>query len=226
MSLKGRLTLKKETSLRKRAWYNCKDIFLWKVRHALQYRWREWPLEVVLLWCRLLKLLVPGLLVPMHGRLYIQVTRPHFSDGSGPAELWDYGMVGVHLITTAGKNAATGYWNASTTAGLFKFHGYGIGVTAAALGDIALQSELTVQYATDNTRPTGSQVVSTNVYTTVASLAPDVAGTGGVVSVTEWGLFSQAANSGGTLFDHQVFSVISLNPNADSLQTTYNLTVG
>jgi hypothetical protein len=43
--------------------------------------------------------------------------------------------------------------------------------------------------------------------------------------VTEWGLLSQAATGGGSLFDRQVFSALNL-ANGDSLQTTYDLTIG
>jgi hypothetical protein len=93
------------------------------------------------------------------------------------------------------------------------------GTTAAAAGDTALQTELTTQYATDNTRPTGSQAHSTNTYTTVATLSPDAN-----VAITEWGLLTQAATGGGTMLDHQVFSAVNLAASADSLTTTYVLT--
>jgi hypothetical protein len=102
---------------------------------------------------------------------------------------------------------------------VLKYHGFGTGTTAAAVGDTTLQTELTTQYAADNTRPTATQSVSTNVYTTVGLLSPD---TGGTIAVTEFGLFS--ASSSGTLYDRQTFSAYNLVAGSDSLQTTHTLT--
>lgn len=135
-------------------------------------------------------------------------------------EVVDYGLIGVHLVVTAGKNYLAACFPNTNEPENLKFHGYGTGTTAAAAGDTALQTELTTQYATDNVRPTGSQASSTNTYTTVATLTPDAA-----VAITEWGLLSSATVGAGTLFDRQVFSSISLNGTGDSLQTTYVLTI-
>lgn len=192
------------------------EILKWRVRHFFVQRWRELPLEALLLVCRVLARLVPGFNVPMHGRLYAKVIR----NGN---DVWDYGHVGVHLIVTAGKNYVAGNFSGTGEPENLRYHGFGTGTTAAAAGDTALQTELTTQYAADNTRPTGSQSSTTNVYTTVATLSPD---TGGTIAVTEWGLLSQAATGGGTLFDRQVFSAVNLVAGSDSLQTTYALTVG
>lgn len=131
----------------------------------------------------------------------------------------DYGFVGRHLVVTAGKNYLAACMDNTSEPENLKFHGYGTGSTAAAAGDTALQTELTTQYATDNTRPTGSQAHSTNTYTTIATVTPDAS-----VSVTEWGLLTQAATGGGTLLDRQVFTAIALNGTGDSLQTSYVLT--
>jgi len=133
--------------------------------------------------------------------------------------VFDYGLIGVHLVVTAGKNYLAACMDNTSEPENLKFHAYGTGVTAAAAGDTALQTELTTQYATDNTRPTGSQAHSTNTYTTVATVTPDAA-----VALTEWGLLTQAATGGGTLLDRQVFSAVNLNGTGDSLQTTYVFT--
>ena len=186
----------------------------WKVRNLFFQRWKEYPLELMLLVCWLLCRVIPGLNMPMHGRLYLRVLK---ADG----DVWDYGHVGVHLIVTAGKNYLTGCLDNTNEAENLKYHGFGTGTTAAAAGDTALQTEETTQYATDNTRPTGSQSKSANVYTTVATYSPD---SGGTRAITEWGLFSAA--SSGTLFDRQVFSVVSLVAGSDSVQSTYALTLG
>ena len=44
-------------------------------------------------------------------------------------------------------------------------------------------------------------------------------------AITAWGLLSQAATGGGTLFDRQVFSAINV-ASGDSIQFTYDLTIG
>jgi len=164
------------------------------------------------LYCWLVRLL-PGCHAN-YAELYGTVTR---ADGTQV----DYGLLGRHLVTTAGKQAVASAFDNTIEPEIFKYHGYGTGSTAAALGDTTLGTELTTQYATDNTRPTGSQAHSAATYTTVGTLAPDAS-----AAITEWGLFSQAANSGGTLLDRQVFSAINLVGSADTLATTYVLTVG
>jgi hypothetical protein len=182
----------------------------WHLKQFCANRWRELPL-----WLALgVRRLVPGMLL-MHSSVRLAVIH---ADGS----VTDYGVVGRHLIVTAGKNFVAGaFVNAVTNnIALFKFHGLGTGTTAAAVGDTALQTELTTAYNPDNTRATGSQSSATNVYTTVGTNTVDAA-----AAVTEWGLFTQAATGGGTLLDRQVFSVINLAV-GDSLQVTYNLTCG
>jgi hypothetical protein len=212
LNFSGRLTTRVITAAeRERA--KRREILKWKVRHFFVQRWREMPLEVLLLVSRFLARVVPGFNIPMHGRLYMKVDRN--------GETWDYGCVGVHLIVTAGKNYVAACFDNTSEPELLKFHGFGTGTTAAAAGDTALGTELTTQYATDSTRPTGSQAHATNTYTTVATLSPD---SGGTIAVTEWGLFS--ASAAGTLFDRQVFSAVNLVSGSDSLQTTYVLTCG
>lgn len=191
-----------------------KEIFFWKVRHFFQNRLRELPLEATIFILKGLKRIVPGLNLPMYGRLYMKKVN---EDG----EVWDYGYIGCHLIVTAGKNYVAATFNSSGEPENLKYHGFGTGSTAANVADTTLQTELTTQYAVDSTRPTGSQANSTNTYTTAGTLAPD---SGGTIAVTEWGLFSAA--SSGTLFDRQVFSAVNLVAGSDSLVTTYVLTVG
>lgn len=192
------------------------SIIWWHIKNWIFYRWKEIPFSLFLLfYYSVLRYLIPGLNV-IYGCTYITLKK-------GNGEIINYGLAGRHLITTAGKNYVAGCFNNTNEAENLKYHGYGTGTTAPANGDTTLETELTTQYASDNTRPTGSQSVSTNTYTTVGTLSPD---SGGTIAVTEWGLLSQAANSGGTLFDRQTFSAINLvAANGDSLQTTYTLTV-
>lgn len=162
--------------------------------------------------------LVPVSLAKIHGiataygALYAEVKR-----GDGTVE--DLGLISLQVITTAGVTyICADIAGGGNDSNLFKFHGYGTGGTAESSSDTALVTELTTQYATDNTRPTGSQSASTNTYTTVATLSPDA-----TVAITEHGIFT--ATSAGTLLDRSLFSVINLTGSADSLQTTYVLTL-
>ena len=134
----------------------------------------------------------------------------------------DYGLLGRHLVVTAGKNFVTDAWQNGVELENMRYHAIGTGTNAAAAGDTALQTELSTAYNPDNTRATGSltEGAGANVFRTVGTNTVD-----GTAAVTEWGLLSQAATGGGTLFDRQVFSALNL-ANGDSLQTTYDLTIG
>lgn len=124
------------------------------------------------------------------------------------------------LITTAGKAFIVDGWRGAATIGNMKYHGIGTGTTAAAIGNTALETELTTQYNPDSTRATGTLVVgaSSNILQSVATNTVDSS-----VAITEWGFLSQAATGGGTLFSRVVFSAVNLT-SGDSLATTYNLT--
>lgn len=136
----------------------------------------------------------------------------------GPGYREDLGIVSEKVITNAGVNYLTAdFAGGANDVNLFKFHGFGTGATAEAAGDTALVTELTTQYAVDNTRPTGSQASSTNTYTTVGTLSPDA-----TVTIAEHGIFSAAA--AGTLWDRSLTGTVALTGSADSLQATYVLT--
>lgn len=135
-------------------------------------------------------------------------------------EVTDYGLLCRRVVTTAGVNFLASAFDNTVEPEVMKYHGFGTGNTAEAVGDTALVTELTTQYATDNTRPTGSQAHSSNTYTTVGTLSPDA-----TVTIQEHGIFSQAATGGGTLWDRSVFTGIGLTASTDSLQATYVLTL-
>ena len=126
-----------------------------------------------------------------------------------------------NLIVNAGENFLVDAWQNSVELENMKYHGIGTTNTAAAEGDTALAAELSTVYNPDNTRATGSltEGASANIFRTVGTNTVD-----GSAAVVEWGLFSQAATGGGTLWSRVVFSTINL-ASADSLQTTYDLTV-
>lgn len=157
----------------------------------------------------------------LYGQLWIQ----HFDGRTGEALL--YGLASVRLVTNAGRDEIIDEFDAATAAGFdltsFNFHGIGTGVTAAAVGDTALQTELTTEYNPNNTRATGVQSQPTSdVYRTVATNTLD----SGTPTITEAGVLSQAATGGGVLIDRFVFAGIALvGANGDGLQTTVNLTM-
>ena len=136
----------------------------------------------------------------------------------------DYGVLSTRVVTDAGVAFIVDAFQNLTELENLKFHGYGTGTNAEAAGNTALQTELTTEYATDNTRPTGTTTegATANIYRTVATLSPNA---GGTIAVTEHGVFDQASNAGGTLLDRSVFSAVNLVAGSDSLQTTYELTL-
>ena len=118
------------------------------------------------------------------------------------------------LVTTAAVNymaVAFAAGTASPDVGAFIQHDAGTGVTAAAIGDTALQTPW------GGARVAGTHTSGTNIYTSVATITFN-----NTFAITEWGLFSAA--SVGTLLDHRVFSAINV-VNGDSIQFTYNLTI-
>jgi hypothetical protein len=153
-----------------------------------------------------------------YGALFLEVLR-----GGRSVYL---GLASLRVVTTVGvKFICDDFNNNTQDVTTMKFHGFGTATSPAeGASDTTLGTELTTQYATDNTRPTGSQAsatVSANAtYTTVATLSPDAN-----VAITEHGIFSQASNAGGTLLDRSLFSAVNLVGSADSLQATYVLTM-
>lgn len=135
----------------------------------------------------------------------------------------DFGVVSRRVVTTAGVGYIVDAFQNLVEPENMRFHGFGTGTTAEAVGDTALVTELTTQYATDNTRPTGTTTegATANIYRTVATVSPD---SGGTIAVTEHGIFSQAAAPGGVLLDRTVFAAVNLVAGSDSLQATYELT--
>lgn len=102
----------------------------------------------------------------------------------------------------------------------FKFHGMGTSSAAIAETDTGCTTELTTQYTSDNTRPTGTQANNgANVYETVATVGVDAS-----VTVREFCLMSQAAVGGGTMWTRILTGDVAL-VSGDSIQFTYRLTI-
>ena len=121
--------------------------------------------------------------------------------------------LGSGLVTTAGVNLLAADWtNTTATLKLANFLDSGTGVTAAAIGDTALQT------ATGNARVAGAQSnPAPGQYRTSATLTY-AAG----FAITEFGLFT--ATTVGTMWDHKVFAAINV-VNGDSIVFSYVLTV-
>lgn len=136
-------------------------------------------------------------------------------------DILDLGVVSTRVVTDTGVGYIVDAFQNSVELENMKYHGFGTGTTNESAAQTALVTELTTEYASDNTRPTGSTTegATANIYRTVGTLSPDAS-----AAITEHGIFSQAANSGGVLLDRSKFAAINL-VSGDSLQVTYELTL-
>lgn len=142
----------------------------------------------------------------MNGSLSIRLFR---ADGS----VVDYGVVGRRVVTTAFVNFVTDQLQTETSVfGDFKYHDAGVGTTAAAITDTAIET-------TDGeNRATGTQTESAaNIYRSVGTISYT-----STKAVTEHGLFNDSST--GTLMDRHVFSAVNV-VSGDSIQFTYDLTI-
>ena len=130
---------------------------------------------------------------------------------------WPIHLLGSFAIFGLVTNAGVAYEAAAFAGGAavsnFNFHDSGTGTNAAAVTDTTLQTP------TGIARVSGVQTTpgSTNIYQTVATITYNA-----TFAITEWGLFSAA--SGGTLWDHRVFSALNV-VNTNAIQFTYQLTI-
>jgi hypothetical protein len=115
-----------------------------------------------------------------------------------------------NLVTTVGKGVVADRMKASPTKGAMSHMAVGTGVTAAAVGDTTLQTEV-ARVALSGTVVTGNQVQ-------YAATFP--AGTG-TAAITEAGILN--ASSAGDLLCHTVFGVITKGA-LDVLTITWTLT--
>ena len=150
----------------------------------------------------------------VYGALFITVTR-------GNGDVVPYGLASLRVVTDVGVGYIVDAFQNSVELENMKYHGYGTGSTTESASQTALVTELTTQYASDSTRPTGTTTegATANIYRTVATLSPD---TGGTIAITEHGIFS--ASSSGVMLDRSVFSAVNLVAGSDSMTTTYDLT--
>lgn len=130
------------------------------------------------------------------------------------------GLAGVRVVTDDGVDYIVDAFQNSVELEIMKYHGIGTNNTAENQTDSDLVSEITTQYATNNTRATGTTTEggSTNIYETVATNSVDAS-----VAAVEHGIFNNATVGSGVLLDRTVFTVVNLS-SGDSLQSTYDLT--
>ena len=153
-------------------------------------------------------------LMHAYGALFLTVTK---ADG----RRIQYGLASLRVVTTVGVGFIVDAFQNSVELETMKYHGIGTGTTAAAVGDTGIETELTTQYTSDNTRATGTTTegASANIYRTVGTNEVDA-----TVAITEHGILSNATVGSGVLLDRHVFSAVNL-VSGDSLQSTYDLTV-
>ncbi len=174
-----------------------KASLLWKLKNLL-YMWPG-------IW-RLLVAKLDGI-QHFQGALKLRVLK---ADGL----VIDHGLVSLRLVTTAFVNFMVAELQAETSVwGDFKFHDCGTGVTPAAIGNTAMETQF------GGARVSGTQVqgASAKIYQSVATIPFT-----GTLAITEHGLFSII--TAGTLMDRHVFSAINVE-NGDSIQFTYDLSV-
>jgi hypothetical protein len=182
----------------------------WRIKNFLRHQVRGLP---ALAAYRLLGRLFG--LVYFESALRLELLR---ADGS----IVDFGIVGRRVVTTAGVGYIVDAFQNLVELEEMKYHGFGTGGAAEAVGNTGLTTELTTEYVVNSTRPTGTTTegASANIYRTVATLSPD---SGGTLAITEHGIFSAA--SAGVLLDRTLFSAVNLVAGSDSLQATYELTL-
>lgn len=175
----------------------------WRLRNTLRrdFLWGWVTYHLMLILSRITK--IPCLL----GKLTLIHNR---ADGSRV----DYGTVSYRVVTSAFVNFLVDNLQTDTTEiGDFKYHDSGVGTTAEANGDTAMET-------TDGeSRATGSQTegASANIYKSVGTISYTT-----TKAITEHGVFSQS--SAGTLMDRSKFTAVNV-VNGDSIQFSYELTV-
>lgn len=132
---------------------------------------------------------------------------------------WSSKIRRSNLVTTAGRAGVASRINGSGGEAAFTWIATGTGVTAAAIGDTTLQTELAVS-GLSRANATASRV-TTDTTNDTARLQNTFTVTG-TAAVTESGVLNAA--SVGTLLARQTFSAINVL-NGDSLQITWDLDV-
>jgi len=121
-----------------------------------------------------------------------------------------------NVITTAALAEISGLVGNTGSKTAFTYLAVGVGTTAAASADTALETEIT-DSGLERAASTVSQQTTTETNDTLQLLKSWTAS--GAKAVTECGALNAA--SSGTLLGHQVFSAINVT-SGDTLELTYN----
>jgi hypothetical protein len=125
----------------------------------------------------------------------------------------DHGVVSRRVVTTAGVTQLANAFLNTFECELFNYHAAGTGVTAEAIGDTALVTEVETRVAGTQSSPSAGQ------YRSIGTVAMTATRT-----INEHGIFSQLA-LGGTLWDRSMFSGSPIGVvSGDSIQFTYTAT--
>lgn len=133
----------------------------------------------------------------------------------------DFGLVSCRVVTDTGVQFIVDAFQNLVELENMKYHGVGTGTTAENATQTALVTELTTQYSSSNTRPTGSlgeKSGDAKTYETAATVTVSAS-----VALTEHGIFSVPTSGSGVMLDRSVFSAVNL-ASGESLQATYQLT--
>lgn len=136
-------------------------------------------------------------------------------------DVTDLGLVSCRVVTDAGVGYLVDAMQNLVEAENMRYHGLGTGTTAESAAQTALVTELTTQYSSSNTRPTGTlgeKSGDSKTFETTATITVSA-----IVAATEHAIFSQAATGGGVMLDRSLFTVVNLGA-SESLQATYQLT--
>jgi len=126
-------------------------------------------------------------------------------------------MMVENIITNTGKAALASRVNGDGSAAIFDHIALGVGTTSEAVGDTALESEIT---SNGGSRAQGATSrTTTTVENDTARVSKTFTFTGSL-AITESGLLNAA--SGGTLLARQVFSPINV-VDTDELVVTWDL---
>lgn len=181
--------------------------WFWKLKNFILHRAPDMPRLMV---ARIAQLCgVPTIVSELHLKLVK-------ADG----KVINYGKVSTRVVTDAGVAFLVDAWQNLVELEIMKYHGVGTGTNAEAVGDTALQTEVTTNLNPNDTRATGSlaEGATGNIFKTIGTVLFD-----GSAAVTEHGIFSQAATGGGTLWDRSIFSAINV-VSGDAIQATYSAT--
>lgn len=136
--------------------------------------------------------------------------------------MWVGEMELANLVVDTGKAAVASRINGSGGEAAFTYIGIGIGATAAAAGDTALQTERDETGATNtNHKSATASRVTTDVTNDTAQLVVTFNITA-TLAITESGVFNATPN--GVMLCRQVFSAINV-VSGDSLQVTWKIDV-